>query len=362
MTANRFYSNSAVETTLSSSIGSGTTSITVGSVSGFPSSYPYTLEIDPEGTMELVSVTAGAGTTLTVTRGEDNTSALSHDSGVVVRHAASAQDFREPQEHIGDSTDVHGLAGGAAVVGTSSTQTLTNKTLTSPTITTPTISSTGFTSATHAHSAASSGGTIAHSALTGLTSGDPHTQYQKESEKASASGYASLDSSTKVPIAQVPTGTSGSTVALGNHTHNFGGLVARTSDAGYTIAAGSSTVETGDFATTAGVAYEMKYAADYLDPDSAANFTATYTFEYSTDSGGSWDQIQDTLDSDAGLHQYISSGGSSLRTAVSMGTVFVPGAQGTLRVRVSANRSAGTITADVGEGVLTVVRIGADET
>lgn len=49
---------------------------------------------------------------------------------------------------------------------------------------------------------------------------DPHTSYQKESEKAAASGYASLDGSTKVPIAQVPTGSSSTTVALGDHNHN----------------------------------------------------------------------------------------------------------------------------------------------
>jgi hypothetical protein len=39
--------------------------------------------------------------------------------------------------------------------------------------------------------------------------------------KAAANGYASLDGSTKVPIAQVPTGTTSSTVALGNHTHTL---------------------------------------------------------------------------------------------------------------------------------------------
>jgi hypothetical protein len=48
---------------------------------------------------------------------------------------------------------------------------------------------------------------------------DPHTGYQKESERGAASGYASLDGSAKVPIAQVPTGTSGTTVALGDHAH-----------------------------------------------------------------------------------------------------------------------------------------------
>ena len=36
---------------------------------------------------------------------------------------------------------------------------------------------------------------------------DPHTGYQQESEKAAASGYASLDSGTKVPVAQLGTGT-----------------------------------------------------------------------------------------------------------------------------------------------------------
>lgn len=51
---------------------------------------------------------------------------------------------------------------------------------------------------------------------------DPHTQYQRESEKAQASGYASLDGSTKVPFAQIPTGTGASEVAVGNHTHAGG--------------------------------------------------------------------------------------------------------------------------------------------
>ena len=47
-------------------------------------------------------------------------------------------------------------------------------------------------------------GTTDHSALTNLTSGDPHTQYQKESERGQPDGYASLDSSGTVPDAQLP--------------------------------------------------------------------------------------------------------------------------------------------------------------
>jgi hypothetical protein len=38
-------------------------------------------------------------------------------------------------------------------------------------------------------------------------------------QKAAASGVASLDGTTKVPLAQLPTGTTASTVALGAHTH-----------------------------------------------------------------------------------------------------------------------------------------------
>jgi hypothetical protein len=45
----------------------------------------------------------------------------------------------------------------------------------SPAIVTPTIAS--FVNATHTHADAAGGGTIAHSVLTGLISGDPHTQY-----------------------------------------------------------------------------------------------------------------------------------------------------------------------------------------
>jgi hypothetical protein len=50
---------------------------------------------------------------------------------------------------------------------------------------------------------------------------DPHTGYQKESEKSAASGYASLSASTKVPIAELPTGTSSTTVSLGDHVHSL---------------------------------------------------------------------------------------------------------------------------------------------
>ena len=49
---------------------------------------------------------------------------------------------------------------------------------------------------------------------------DPHAQYQLESGRGVANGYASLDASGDVPFAQLPTGTGSTHVAVGNHTHD----------------------------------------------------------------------------------------------------------------------------------------------
>lgn len=69
---------------------------------------------------------------------------------------------------------------------------------------------------THAATQAAAEATAAAAATTHAAAADPHTGYQKETERAAASGYASLDGGTKIPIAQVPTGTSSSTVAFGD--------------------------------------------------------------------------------------------------------------------------------------------------
>lgn len=131
----RYYSSSAVETTLSAPISDSATSITLGSVSGFPVQYPYTLSLDADNVnKELVEVSAAVGTTLTVARGVDGTSAVAHSLGARVSHDHSARDFRESRDHEA-ATVAHGATG--AVVGTTNTQALTNKDLSSGTNTFP---------------------------------------------------------------------------------------------------------------------------------------------------------------------------------------------------------------------------------
>lgn len=123
----RYYAN-APATTLSSSVTALATNIDVASITGLPINYPFILILD-RGTAseEVVLVTSGTGTSLTVERGYDGTTAFSHSSAASVEHGISAIDVREANEHVNATSAVHGVAGD--VVGTTDTQVVTNKDL-----------------------------------------------------------------------------------------------------------------------------------------------------------------------------------------------------------------------------------------
>jgi hypothetical protein len=114
----RYYSSTAQAMSLVGSIDAAATTITVNITAGLPASTPFTLVLDYGSTAEeVVTVTAVAGPSLTVLRGEDGSAAQSHTPGALVRHAATARDLREPQQHMAAGTGVHGLAAGDSVVG-----------------------------------------------------------------------------------------------------------------------------------------------------------------------------------------------------------------------------------------------------
>ena len=129
----RFYSSTARKTTLTDPVNAVDIELTVASFSGFPPNFPFTIIIDRDTIDEEVAECTGvSGSTLTVTRGVDGTTAVSHAVGAQVEHGVSAREFRESRQHEGNTENVHGLGFGSQLVGTLETQTLTNKTLAAP--------------------------------------------------------------------------------------------------------------------------------------------------------------------------------------------------------------------------------------
>lgn len=261
VTDRREHAGGAAPTALASTLAFAGTTISVNNGTGWPTGavgdFVVTLA---RGTTneERVLCESRTGNVLTVKtsgRGWDGTTAREHASGTVVEHTWSTTEADEASAH-GAAVAAHGVN---VVVGTTETQSLSNKTLVSPTISgatmdspnitgtiagAPTISGNpafpgspnfsgtptlgNYTNANHTHAAGSGGGNIPQSSVTGLTAAI--AAKLDASQKAAANGVASLDASTllptaqlpTIPIAKVPTGTSGSTVALGNHDHIAG--------------------------------------------------------------------------------------------------------------------------------------------
>lgn len=126
----RNYSNITNVGTLSAAVGTGETTLPInGGWSNLPA-FPFYVIVDRgTGTEEDMLATGGNATALDVTRGYDGSPASSHGISATVEVAVLAEFFNKADQHVEASTNVHGLSGGAAVVGTTSTQTLTNKTL-----------------------------------------------------------------------------------------------------------------------------------------------------------------------------------------------------------------------------------------
>ena len=297
----RYYSSTAVETALQSSIpaqsqGQSNTSFIVASISGFPTSYPYTLIVDPDTSKEeVVTVTSGSSTTLTVTRGSDNTQAVAHSAGAVVRHGVSGRDFRESENHIAargydidqailtaaNQTHVHGIAtGDGVIVGTTKAQTLTNKvyssgtftgsfTASSATFVSPTISGspviTGLSSAGMVDSSATpknyvdsilgsatAAATSAASAAASATAAATSATSAANSATASAASASASASSASAAATSATSAAASATAAATSATSAAASATAAATSA--TSAAASATTAAASVATIAGYA------------------------------------------------------------------------------------------------------------
>lgn len=155
----RKYSSTSQETTLTSALNSSATTMVVGSstallggisVGNTSPLETFVVVIDPDTALEeIVEVTypsSSASNTLTIVRGVDSTSAISHSAGAKVRHMAIGRDFREANTHIKNETTAHGLTI-ANVLETTDTNMITTAMLQSNSVTTAKITDANVTTA-----------------------------------------------------------------------------------------------------------------------------------------------------------------------------------------------------------------------
>jgi hypothetical protein len=328
----RNFSATAIQTTLVNSISSAatgdtTTSVAVVSVSGFPSTVPYTLILDPDGSKEeVVTVTAASSTTLTVTRGQDNTPAVAHAAGTSVRHGVSGRDFKEEQTHIAargydadtailssaGQTHVHGLVSGdGSVVGADQIATLTRKTLTTPVINgatlTGTVSSTAsivvsgagtitglssagmvassatpknyvdaiLGSATAAATSATSAATSATSAATSATSAANSATASASSASAAATSASSALTSQTAAATSATSAAASATAAATSATSAATSATASASSASAAATSASSAATSATSAATSATASASSASAAATSASSAATSAST---------------------------------------------------------------------------------------
>jgi hypothetical protein len=327
----RNFSATAIETTLVNSISSAatgdtTTSVSVVSVSGFPS-VPYTLILGPDTNKEeVVTVTAASSTTLTITRGQDGTQAQAHTAGTSVRHGVSGRDFKEEQTHIAargydaDSgilsnagqTHVHGLqTGDGSVVGADQLVTLTRKTLTTPTINgatlTGTVTSTAsivvsgagtitglssagmvassatpknyvdaiLGSATAASTSAASAATSATSAATSATSAANSATASASSASAAATSASSALTSQTAAATSATSAAASATAAATSATSAGASATASASSASAAATSASSAATSAGSSETSAIASATSASAAATSASSAATSAAS---------------------------------------------------------------------------------------
>ena len=124
--ARRQFAGAAVATTLTASINSTDTTCSLSATTGWPSSagVSFYVVIDPGTSVEEKCLATISGTTLTLTRGQDDTTGANHASGATIYPVFTANDADEANELVsklttkGDLLVTSGTALNRLAVGT----------------------------------------------------------------------------------------------------------------------------------------------------------------------------------------------------------------------------------------------------
>jgi hypothetical protein len=213
-------------------------------MSGFPSSYPYTLILEKDSANEeIVTITALVGTSLTITRGVDGTSGRSHSAGISVEHGVIALDFTNFRAHEAAAANVHDIGAGASVVGTTTAQTLSSKTLGSA-LAAGGFKITGLADPTNAQDAATK-----NWAETGMTSQLTQATTQATNAASSASAASSSASAASSSASAASSSQSAAATSASNASTSATNAAASASSA--SGSASTATTQAGNASTSA---------------------------------------------------------------------------------------------------------------
>jgi microcystin-dependent protein len=315
MVAHKFSDTAVEATSLTSGVSSSATQIQVASVTGFPTTFPYYLDIDYGSvTLEVVEVTNAVGTTLDVNRGVSTTSAVSHSSGAVVRHVAPAEFYEQTEAHTNATSGVHGVTGD--LVGTTGAQELEDKTIDGNKNTLSNIPQSSVTDLTTNLAAIAPVGSI----LMWPTGSAPAGWLICDGSTFNAATYPALNTvlgGNTLPDLRdrVPVGVSGTkavkstggsaavTLSSGNlpsHTHTFSGTSSAAGGHSHSMsslmktnnAAGSGASDNGGNSTVQGTTTGRFSGGQDGSTDSVANHTHTYSGTTSATGSGTAFSVQ----------------------------------------------------------------------
>jgi hypothetical protein len=346
----RLYTSRSQQTTLTSAVTSGGTTINVSNASilfatvsaaSITGGATFTVVLDPDTALEeIVEVTGASSNTLTITRSVDAVgTATDHSAGAVVRHMVIGRDLREANTHIEATSSVHGLTStGGVVVGTAQIQTLTNKTFTTPIINGATLSGTITSTATVL------GGTITGAVVTGLSApsagSDATTKTYVDAILGSATAAATsaasaATSASSASVSANSSATSASSAATSASSSLTSQIAAATSASSASASASAAATSAGTATTQAAAASTSASSAS-----TSASSAATSASSAATSASSSLTSANSSASSASAASTSASSAATSASSAAASTSAAATSAASAATSATSAANSA----------------------